>query len=679
MELVSGGDMVSQSAVHRLILMPSGRQGDVQEGSTVLDAAARLGVEIESICGGRQTCGKCCIVHEIGSFVKHGISSAVHHLSPPDAAEIEYAEQHYIDLNDRRMACAARVQGDLLIHVPDESLARKQVVRKAAGQLILEVAPALRLLYVKVEPAELGSPSDWQRLQAALFEQWQVEGLTIDPLVLRTLQKVLRAGNWAVTVTVWQEREVIRVEAAYIESLFGLAVDIGSTTLAAHLCDLRTGEVLATETAMNPQVRYGEDLMSRISYGMMEPQGVMRMHRAIIKALNQLAQKAAQTSRINSQEITEAVLVGNTVMLDLLLGIDPLELGGAPFALAVQDALDIKARDLGLYSLHGAAMLHILPSVAGHVGADNVAVLLAELPHFDDRVTLIVDIGTNAEILLGTQDHILSASSPTGPAFEGAQITHGQRAAPGAIERLRINASSVRYKVVGDGRWQDELGDGESLGATGICGSGVIEIVAELFLAGLIDSSGRFDPHSTHPNLLINGRQVEFVLVSASESATGQPIVITQNDVRAIQLAKAALYAGVKLLMAKLGVERVDRIKLAGAFGSYIDPLYAMVLGLIPDCDLTQVSAIGNAAGDGARIALLNIAQRRVAQEVTRKIDYLETAVAPNFQEEFVAAMSLPHATDSFPHLASILPPANPTTRLQGRRRDRTSRNRKGA
>jgi uncharacterized 2Fe-2S/4Fe-4S cluster protein (DUF4445 family) len=334
----------------------------------------------------------------------------------------------------------------------------------------------------------------------ALAAQWQLENLTIDPLVLRTLQKTLRAGHWAVTVTLWQEREVIRVEAGFNDSLYGLAVDIGSTTLAAHLCDLRTGELLATETAMNPQVRYGEDLMSRVSYGMMDAQGVSRMHRAVIKALNELAGQAADSAGIGSQEITDTVLVGNTVMLDLLLGIDPLELGGAPFALAVQDALDLKARDLGLSALNDAAMLHILPSIAGHVGADNVAVLLSELPNFDAQVTLIVDIGTNAEILLGTKDHILSASSPTGPAFEGAQITHGQRAAPGAIERLRITAEAVRYKVVGDERWQDELGPDESLGATGICGSGIIEAVAELFLAGVVDASGRL----RHPRTIIS-------------------------------------------------------------------------------------------------------------------------------------------------------------------------------
>lgn len=668
-------DNISQET-HRLILMPSGRQGDIELGTMLLNAAQQLGVEIESICGGRQTCGKCLISHEIGRFEKHGISSLVENLSAPDSSEIEYAKQHQLDLSEIRLSCATHIQGDVLIHVPDESLARKQVVRKAAGKLTVEVNPAVRLLYVEVEPAILGSPGDWQRLQSAIREQWQLDNISIDLLVLRDLQKTLRTGNWTVTLTLWQEREVIRIEAGYNESLYGLAVDVGSTTVAAHLCDLRTGEVLATETSMNPQVRYGEDLMSRVSYGMMKPEGVGQMHRAIIKALNQLAKQAAESAGIDASYISDAVLVGNTVMLDLLLGIDPVELGGAPFALATQDALDMKARDLGLNTLHHSATVHLLPSIAGHVGADNAGVLLSELPHFDGSVTLIVDIGTNAEILLGRKDHILSASSPTGPAFEGAQITHGQRAAPGAIERVRITGDSVRYKVIGDERWQDELNEGESLGATGICGSGIIEAVAELFLISAIDNSGRFISDNPHPNLKVEGRNIEFILVPADETATGKAIVITQNDVRAIQLAKGALYAGIKLLMAKMGVSTVDHIKLAGAFGSYIDPKYAMILGLIPDCDLANVSAIGNAAGDGARIALVNYTQRQVIQDAIQKIDYVETAIATDFQEEFVAAMGLPHSIDPYPHLEAILPVAKSIDRSE--RRSRRKRKRKG-
>lgn len=654
---------------HRVILMPSGRQGEITHGTTVLEAAHQLGVEIESICGGRQTCGKCLIVHERGTFPKHGITSAETRLTDPDVPEQAYAARHHINLDQYRLSCSACIKGDVLIYVPDKSLARKQVIRKEASDLTVDIQPSVRLLYVEVEPAELGSPGDWQRLKQALAEQWDIHDITIDPLVLRHLQKALRKGQWSVTVTLWHESEVIRIEPGYNESLYGLAVDVGSTTIAAYLCNLLTGDVIATETMMNPQVRYGEDLMSRISYGMMESQGVNRLHRSVIGALNELAENAAASIGISAHEITDSVLVGNTVMLNLLLGIDPVELGGAPFALATGEALDTTAQTLGLTALNKAAKVHILPSIAGHVGADNAAVLLSELPYLDDTVTLIVDIGTNAEILLATRDHILSASSPTGPAFEGAQITHGQRATQGAIERVRITESGVRYRVVGDQCWNNGLHDGETLGPTGICGSGIIETVAGLFLKGVINSSGRFNVEHPHPNLVIEGRQVKFVLVSASESATRQEIVITQNDVRAIQLAKAALYAGIRLLMDRMGVEQIARIKLSGAFGSYLDPLYAMILGLIPDCDLENVTTIGNAAGDGARIALLNVEQRRIVDDVVQRVDYVETAVAHDFQEHFVAAMSLPHTMDLFPHLDSILPHQPPPITKRRRRR----------
>jgi uncharacterized 2Fe-2S/4Fe-4S cluster protein (DUF4445 family) len=645
---------------HRLILMPSGRQGDVPHGETVLKAAQSLGVEIESICGGRQTCGKCLVNIESGTFPKHGITSHPDHLTPPNDTETTYAHDHQLDTGTQRMACSARIMGDVLITVPEESQARKQVIRKAASDVTIEVAPAMRLYYVEIEPAMLGGPADWERVQAALADQWELEAVTIDPVLLRTLQQALRDGKWAVTLTVWQDREVVRVVPGYDDGVYGMAVDVGTTTVAGYLCDLRTGEVLTTEAMMNPQVRFGEDLMSRVTFAMMEDNGVNRMHRAIIKALNDLVTRAANSAGIAPDAVTDMVLVGNTVMHHLMLGIDPSQLGRVPFALSTWDSVDIKARDLGLNAIHTGAMVHVLPCIAGHVGADNVGVLLAEQPHIDDQISLVVDIGTNAEILLGNGDRMLSASSPTGPAFEGAHILHGQRAAPGAIERVRIDreTGAVRYKVIGDERWNDELDEGTKLSATGICGSGIIEVVAELFAAGLIDETGRFRPDSPERCMAIkfNGNLGEITLATAAETSTGQPVIVTQKDIRAIQLAKGALYAGARLLMDHLGVTHVDRIKLAGAFGSYIDPWHAMVIGMLPDCDLVDVSAVGNSAGDGARIALLNMEQRRIAQQAARGVEYIETGSESTFQERFVDAMSLPHAKDAFPHLAGILP-----------------------
>lgn len=660
---------------HRIVLLPAGRRGAAPEGTTVLDAAERLGVGIESICAGRQTCGKCQVMLEEGVFPKHGITSTPDHLSAVTEAEKECAEVHGVDLERRRLACAAHIFGDVLVHVPEESQAQKQVIRKEASDLALEVEPALSICYVEVEPASLGGASDWDRLQDALREQWGLKGLRLDPILLSRLPEALRAGDWAVTVTLWQEKELIRIEPGYVESLYGLAIDVGSTTVAGYLCDLRTGRLAATHAMMNPQIRFGEDLMSRVAYAMREEQGTQRMHRRIIAALNELAQLSAEKAGIRSEEICELVLVGNSVMHHLLLGIDPKGLGSSPFSLTVREALNLKARDLRLKSVARGANVHVLPCIAGHVGADNVGVLLAESPHFDDRITLVVDIGTNAEILLGTHERVLSASSPTGPAFEGAQISHGQRAAPGAIERVRIDPESgeVRYRIVGDERWNDQLDSGERLAPTGICGSGIVEAVAGLFLAGWIDSSGLFREDAAERSRRVRrrGRTLELVLATAQETDSRDAIVVTQADIRAVQLAKAALYAGVKLLMERMGVRRVERIKLAGAFGSYIDPIYAMVLGLIPDCDLKNVHTVGNAAGDGARIALINKTSREEARLAARRVEYVETAVQEEFQEQFVAAMALPHAHDRFPHLKQLLPEdeRKPDARSSRRRR----------
>ena len=670
-----------------VIFMPSGRRGRVPEGTLELDAARQLGVEIESICGGRLTCNKCRIRVEEGQFAKHGITSANNHLSPPSDEETRLLEK--LDSLDCRLSCNAQIVDDALIFVPEESRAHKQIVRKAATERVIDLFPAIRQVYVEVDQAELGEHrGDWGRLQDALAKKWDLHNLTIDLPILRELQANLRKGKWAVTVTLWQEKEVIDVQPGYNEGVYGLAVDIGSTTIAGFLCDLRTGEILATESMMNPQVTFGEDLMSRVSFAMMHNDGLDKMQSAIIDALNRLAASTAREAGIRQRQIQEAVFVGNTTMTHILLGINPIELGGAPFALANRDSMDLKARELGL-RLHRSANVHVLPAEAGHVGADNVAALIAEVPYTLDEITLLVDVGTNAEIVLGNKEWMFSASSPTGPAFEGAQIRFGMRAAPGAIERVRINPITLaaRFRVIGEESWSDEWQIGPQFPAesqpkhlaVGICGSGIIEVVAEMFLTGILLPDGRFNPDLIHDRIQWDERRGEYILATAEQSTTGSPILVTQDDVRNIQLAKAALYAGAKLLMNQAKLNRVDRIVLAGAFGSYIDPRYAMILGLIPDCDLTKVTAVGNAAGDGARIALLNRHKRGEAQRIAEWVTYVETAVHPDFQQEFVGAIHLPHATDPFPHLAGLLPEVKLQTELNGngrpeRRRRRNTR-----
>jgi uncharacterized 2Fe-2S/4Fe-4S cluster protein (DUF4445 family) len=473
---------------------------------------------------------------------------------------------------------------------------------------------------------------------------------------LRGLQKVLRGGDWKVTVALRKGREIVAVLPGFRDRAFGIAFDIGSTTIAAHLCNLETGEVLSSRGAMNPQIRFGEDLMSRVSYVMMNPGGDAELTSSVRATVDALIGEAAEEAGIERGEIFEMTIVGNPIMHHLFLGLDPTELGGAPFALTLDGGFEARASEFGLAVAPGA-YVYLLPCIAGHVGADAAGVALAEAPYLRDELTLIADVGTNAEILFGNREGLLACSSPTGPAFEGAQISCGQRAAPGAIERVRIDRETLepRFKVIGSDLWSDDPGFAEataSLGISGVCGSGIIEAIAELYLSGVIAQDGVIDGALAEKSKRIEavGRSFSYVL------REGEPrLLIHQTDVRAIQLAKAALYAGAKLLIERRGAGAPERVTLVGAFGSHIDPLYAMALGLIPDCDLARVAAGGNSAGTGARIALLNLAARAEIEAVVRKIEKIETAIEPNFQDHFVAAMAFPHASDPFAHLAKAI------------------------
>lgn len=640
---------------HLVLFMPSGRRGRFAAGTPLLDAARALGVYVESVCGGRGLCGRCQVEVAEGVFAKHAITSAAGHLSPPDVTEAGWRAR---GLNAaRRLSCAAQITGDLVIDVPSEFATNRQVVRKRAENRKIAVDSAISLHAVSVPPPDMHAPlGDADRLLSALA----IPGLGIDPALLGNVQAVLRAGDWQVTAAVHQDidrPEVIALWPGLCRRAFGLAFDIGSTTIAGHLVDLGSGRTVASAGTSNPQIRYGEDLMSRISYLMLNPDDRGALTSAVRGAIATLVSRLAGLAGIGAEDILEAVLVGNPVMHHLYLGIDPSGLGQAPFALAVSGALRLRARDLALL-VHPGARVYLLPCIAGHVGADAAAVALAGGPQLHDETTLVIDVGTNAEILLGNRLRVLAASSPTGPAFEGAQISAGQRAAPGAIERVRIDRESwdVRIKVLGVDLWSDEPGFAEAVqatGVTGICGSGIIEAVAEMFLAGIVAADGRISA-AEHPRIRATERTYSFVLWN--------DLSITQTDIRAIQLAKGALYAGARLLMDELGVETVDRIKLAGAFGSYIDPKYAMVLGLIPDCPLDRVTSVGNAAGTGATMALLNRGHRAEVEALVRRIEKIETALEPRFQAHFVGAMAFPHATDRFPHLARevTLPAAVP-------------------
>ena len=639
----------------RVVFTPSGKRGHFSVGTPILQAAQALGVDVDSVCGGRGLCGRCQVVHATGNFPKHHINSKSENISPISETEKAYAAKPKKTLLDgRRLSCATLIQGDCVIDIPPDSQVHQQIVRKEADSFDIEIIPPVQLHYVEVWEPNMHDPSgDLRRLRESLEREWHLTNLRFGPGMLLSLQKELREGGWKVTVAVDYLGQVISVNPGFKESLCGLAIDIGSTTVAAHLCNLRTGEVLASAGMMNPQIRFGEDLMSRVSYVMMHPDGDVEMTKVIRETINELAAKVTAEAHRKLDEIVEVTFVGNPIMHHLLLGINPIELGGAPFALATDESVRIRARDLKL-NLHNNTRCYVLPCIAGHVGADTAGMILSEAPYKREAITLLVDIGTNAEIVLGNKERLLAASSPTGPAFEGAQITCGQRAAPGAIERVRIDKKTLepKFKVIGCELWSDENEFSEQTkitGITGICGSGIIEAIAEMFLAGIITQDGVINGSIAKKSerIIKEGRTYSYILYDGE-----QKVHISQNDVRAIQLAKAALYAGTRLLMERLDIESVDRIRLAGAFGNHIEPKYAMILGLIPDCNLKQVSSAGNAAGTGARIALLNHESRNEIEEVVRQVEKIETAVESNFQQHFVNAMAFPNKIEKFSNLA---------------------------
>ncbi len=654
---------------YKVIFQPSGSRGEVEEGKTILQAAQAMGVDIEGLCGNKKVCGKCKVRIEEGYFEKDNIESGMAHLSPLSEAEKKHIKPE--DGPGIRLSCTAEVHGDIKVFVPERSRAGKQVVRKAAKELTIQLDPAVKKYNVELAKPTLHdmTTGDWERVLTFVQDNYGLTGLSFDYLVLKDLQNILRKGDWKVTVTVWMDREIIKVEPGFVDASYGLAVDIGTTTCVGYLTDLSTGKVVNTESMMNPQVPYGEDVMSRITYAMSNPGGLETMQKAVITGLNEIIERVvsdiAKDVPNPGSVIDDLTIVFNTAMHHIFLGMNPEYIGKSPFIPAVQNSLDIKARDLGL-KINPAAYIHVLPIEAGFVGADNVGVLIAEEPYNQDEMVLIIDIGTNGELLLGNRKKVCSTSCATGPAFEGAQIKFGMRAAPGAIETVEIDPATKepRYKVIGKADWHTHIAE---VKAKGLCGSGIIGVVAEMFKAGIIDKSGRFVMDLGTPRVRKDiDSKPEYVLAWAAETSIGHDITITQGDVRALQLAKGALYAGAKLMMKRLNVTKLDRVILAGAFGSHIDKVASLTLGMFPDCPIDMVYAVGNAAGDGSRMALLNRNKRREANERARWVEFVEIATDPSFEKEFMQAMHIPHMKDKFPNLKELLAKTNSPVEIKG-------------
>ena len=652
---------------HTVIFQPSGRRGLVEAGITIAEAARRLGEDIEMLCGGQRVCGKCRVRVEEGNHTHLGLESGGKHAGPWSESE-----ERFITPDERadgyRLGCAATVEGDLVVFVPEKSRAGKQVVSKSIRDLPLEWDPAVKLYSVSVPPPTIKDPTgDWERVRDALGREHALDPQTlgVDFFALRALPDVLRQTEtkWSLTAAVRMDSEIICFLPGHVDDCYGVAIDLGTTTCAAYLCNLRTMAVEASASMMNPQCKYGEDVMARISYHMSNPDGLARMSGDIIAGLNDLIFRCCeQTGQagdgpvVRPSDVLDLTLVGNTAMHHILLGLNPANLGQSPFPPVVHSGLDVKARDLGL-RINPSAYAYVLPNEAAFVGADNVGVLIAEEPYRGDEMQLIIDIGTNGELVLGNRDRLVSASCATGPALEGAQITWGMRAAPGAIERIKIDPDTheVDYKVIGREAWRS-FSRPEEMGAKGICGSGILDVLAEMYRAGIVLKSGRFNPQQTSERFRPTPGEEhgkEFVIAWAEETSEGmnKDIVITQKDIRQIQLAKGALYAGCRLIMRRMGLETVDRVKIAGAFGTHVDRKNALIMGLFPYCELEKIECVGNAAGDGARAALLNRGKREEAAWCARHVDYVELTLDNDFQTEFVAALEIPHRNDPFPEI----------------------------
>ncbi len=673
----------------RIVFTPSGLSGTVPIGTTVLEAARELGVDLDSVCGGRGICGRCQVGISPGTHSKWAITVDDDSASVPGVIETDYRGKRAIG-DGNRLGCGVQVLGDLVVDVPPESQIHRQVVRKEIDLGELVVDPTISLHYMDLEAANAADQTLQEqlddgdslagRLIDGLADQWAITDAVVPFEVLAGLHKAFPRLTVAIRRTsaategqpvAPQPPKVAAVWPGFVDRAVGAAIDIGSTTVAGHLCDLQTGEVLASAGRMNPQIRFGEDLMSRVSYVMMNPGGDQQLTKAIREAIQELLDELVAEAELDYSALLDVVLVGNPIMGHLLLGIDPTPLGQAPFPLATDRAVTGSAAQ---FDLRDGPQVYFGPCIAGHVGADTAAAILAEKPHRSDKVQLLVDVGTNAEIVLGNNSGLLAASSPTGPAFEGAQISAGQRATAGAIERVRIDRTTLEpsFRIIGFPHWSDSVEfTAESPTVTGICGSGIIEVISELFLSGVIDPQGVIQG-----NLMERTSRVEPNERTFSYRLFDN-VAITQDDVRAIQLAKAALRAGIDLLLEHSPYDAVDQVRLAGAFGAHIDPTHAMVLGLIPDCPVDAVTSVGNAAGSGATMALLSATERMEMERVVASVTKIETATEPRFQDLFVAALAFPHESAANPNLDKVVTlPARREPGTEQRRRRRRSRSR---
>ncbi|MDY7075454.1 MAG: ASKHA domain-containing protein [Chloroflexota bacterium] len=594
---------------------PVGRRGQCSPDQSLLDCARQLGVDLVNLCGGAGTCGRCRV---------QIVSGRVSEVTPKEREVFNPQEL----ADGLRMACCVTPLSDCKVRVPPESLTAPQRTQVEGQEVAVRPEPPVQVYSVQLSPPSFETDdlrADAGRLLNALAQQHQVNDCGLDTGVLRVLSPQLRDNGWQATVAVREDEEIVALLSASHRPL-GLAVDLGTTKIASYLVDVQSGQTLASQGVMNPQIAYGEDLIARMARTTDSPDEAVRLQEMVVAALNQLATDMCAEVDADRSQIVEAVVVGNTAMHHLFLRLPVKQLARAPYVPAVESALDIKAREVGLRIAPGA-YVHLLPNIAGYVGADHVAMLLATGVSQAEGVVLALDIGTNTEVCLVNHGTMTSVSCASGPAFEGAHIKHGMRAAQGAIEHVRLVDGRVEYQTIGGAP------------PVGLCGSGILDSLAELYRAGVVKASGRMS--SGHPGVRETDGMREFVLVGEEGQGAQPAITITQKDVRELQLAKGAMRAGVQMLLEEQGLseEEIDRVIIAGAFGTYIDVTSAITIGMLPSLPLDRFQQVGNAAGMGAKLSLISRSKRVEAQHIARRVGYVELATSPRFMQIFTQAM----------------------------------------
>jgi uncharacterized 2Fe-2S/4Fe-4S cluster protein (DUF4445 family) len=596
--------------VYTIEFEPVGRRGKCPEGLSLLECARLLDVDIVSLCGGVSTCKRC----------KVQIVSGV--VSPPTAEDKAAFTEAKLKKNCR-LACMTYPQSDVKVLVPPESLSAPQRTQVEGLSLQVEANPVVRCLEVQLSAPSLEAPeSDDQNLWAALKDTYGIDQGTIDLKIQQALSSRLRSLSWKAGI-VLRETEIIALDAPSTRWI-GLAVDIGTTKIAVYLVDMKTGGILASRGLMNPQISYGEDVVSRIYTATKSPKNAEKLQALLVKALNGTVATLCSEIDADPSYVIDAVVVGNTAIHHLFLRLPVHQLGVSPYVPAVRSAVDVKARDLGLDIAPGG-YVHLLPNIAGYVGADHVAMLLATGMDGMEGVNLALDIGTNTEICLNCRGRMTSVSCASGPAFEGAHIQFGMRAAAGAIEHVRLSGERLDIQTIG------------GVAPVGICGSGLLDVIAQFLHNGVIDRSGRMNEH---PLVRSSDSGKEFVLI---ERPANGDITVSQKDVRELQVAKAAIRLGIQALLEDAGVTEkdIDSVVIAGAFGTFIDVESAVTIGMLPPLPLERFSQVGNAAGTGARLALISRKHRQAAERIASKDGYIELAGIPDFNLKFAAASSM--------------------------------------